>query len=304
VTVLRDGRGALLMTLHAADVSPLLAAGWRPPIPITVPGRDGVTPLHGLMYRPTDFDPARRYPIVNHIYPGPKRGSVASRSFDPLRGEAQALAELGFIVVQIDGMGTPLRSRAFQLATYGRIGDNGLADQVSGMRELARRHPWIDIERVGIFGHSAGGYAAAMALLRYPDFFKVGVASAGNHDNRSYADAWASKWQGPTVDDVRAADAFAAQASASHAAGLRGRLLLAHGTMDDNVLPNHTLLLAEALIRHNKDFDLVLVPDAGHGMSGDPYVMRRRWDYFVRHLLGAEPPRDYDVAARSRAPRP
>lgn len=295
VSVLRDAEGRIVRTLERADISRLVAAGWKPPIPFTVKARDGVTDLYGLMYRPTNFDPARKYPIINHIYPGPQTGSVGSRSFAPSRGDAQALAELGFVVVEIDGMGTPWRSKKFHEAYYGDMGDNTLPDQVAGMKELAQRHPWIDIERAGIYGHSGGGYAAAGAMFRYPDFFKVGVSQAGNHDNRCYEDDWGEKWQGLLRRNPDGTDNYESQANQNFAKNLKGKLLLAHGTMDSNVPPYNTLLVVDALIKANKDFDLLLLPNRGHGFGNEPYMVRRRWDYFVRHLLGAEPPAGYEL---------
>ena len=196
VAVLRDDTGKLAAQLEKADISKLLAAGWKPPIPITVKARDGQTDLYGLMFQPVNLDRSRKYPIINHIYPGPQTGSVGSRSFSAARGDAQALAELGFVVVEVDGMGTPWRSKKFHEAYYGDMGDNTLPDQVAAMKQLAARYPWIDIDRAGIYGHSGGGYATADAMFRYPDFFKVGISEAGNHDNREYEDDWAEKWQG------------------------------------------------------------------------------------------------------------
>src|SRR5258705_1384861 len=184
VSVVRDLNGKLLVTLETADGTGLRATGWKPPRPVTVKARDGKTDLYGLLYAPTNLDRTKKYPIVNHIYPGPQTGSVGGRSFSPSRGDAQSLAELGFIVVEIDGMGTPWRSKSFHDAYYGRMGDNTLPDQVAGMKELAGRYPWIDINRAGIYGHSGGGFAAADAMFRYPDFFHVGISEAGNHDNR------------------------------------------------------------------------------------------------------------------------
>jgi dipeptidyl aminopeptidase/acylaminoacyl peptidase len=304
VTVLRDARGRNVMDLERADISRLVATGWTPPIPFTVKARDGRTDLYGLMYRPTAFDSTRRYPIVNHIYPGPQTGSVGSRSFIASRGDTRALAELGFIVVQIDAMGTPMRSKSFHAAYYGDMGDNGLPDQVAGMRQLAERYPWIDVTRAGIYGHSGGGYAAAGAILRYPDFFKVAVSQAGNHDNRNYEDDWGEKWQGLLARNADGTTTYDNQATQLVAGNLKGKLLIAHGTMDDNVPPNNTLVLVDALIAANKDFDLILFPNRRHGFGNEPYMMRRRWDYFVRHLLGAEPPADYRLQAAGPPQRP
>jgi dipeptidyl aminopeptidase/acylaminoacyl peptidase len=294
VSVLRDAEGRLIVQLEHADIAKLLAAGWKPPQPITVKARDGMTDLYGLMYRPTRLVPGRKYPIVNHIYPGPQTGSVGSRTFSVARGDAQALAELGFVVVEIDGMGTPWRSKKFHEAYYGDMADNTLPDQIAGMKELARRYPWIDITRVGIYGHSGGGYAAAAAMFHHPEFFKVGIAESGNHDNRVYEDDWAEKWIGLLENRGDDFTNYDSQANQNFVQGLKGKLLLAHGTMDSNVPPNNTLLVVEALIKANKDFDLLMIPNAGHGY-GDAanYMTRRRWDYFVRNLLGVDPPAEY-----------
>jgi dipeptidyl aminopeptidase/acylaminoacyl peptidase len=219
---------------------------------------------------------------------------VFGRSFAAARGDAQALAELGFIVAMIDGMGNPQPSKSFHDAYYGNMGDNTLPDQVGGMQQLARRSPWIDIERAGIWGHSGGGYAAADAMFRYPDFFKVGISEAGNHDNREYEDDWGERYQGllrKSGDGTNYDD----QANQDIAKNLKGHLLLAHGTMDDNVPPYNTLLVVNELIKANKDFDLLLLPNRHHGFGNEPYMVRRRWDYFVRYLMGAEPPKEYEL---------
>jgi dipeptidyl aminopeptidase/acylaminoacyl peptidase len=297
VSLLRDPQGKTVMTLETADVSRLVATGWKPPIPITVKARDGKTDLYGLLFRPTSFDSTRKYPIINRIYPGPQTGSVGSRSFSPARSDAQAIAELGFVVVSIDAMGTPMRSRSFHAAYYGDMGDNGLPDQVAGMKELGARYSWIDLDRAGIYGHSGGGYAAAGAMFRYPDFFKVGVSQAGNHDNAAYEDDWAEKWQGLLVKNADGTTSYDNQANQLVAKNLKGKLLLAHGTMDNNVPPYGTMQVVDALIKANKDFDLLLLPNRTHGFGTEPYMVRRRWDYFVRYLLGAEPPKDYQMGS-------
>ena len=300
VTVLRDADGELLAQLEEADVSRLVESGWQPPTPITMKARDGETDIYGMMFSPTWMDSAAKYPVVDYIYPGPQSGSVRGRSFVPARGDHQALAELGFVVVAIDGMGTPGRSKSFHDAYYGRMGDNTLPDQIAGIRQLAERYPWIDAERVGIWGHSGGGLAAAAAMFRHPDFFDVGIAESGNHDNRNYEDDWGERYQGLLVPDSGGeGDNYTDEANQTHAAGLEGKLLLIHGGMDSNVPPSNTYLVVEALIEENKDFDLLIIPNAGHGYGrASNYVMRRRWDYFVRHLLGAEPPRQYEIGAR------
>jgi dipeptidyl aminopeptidase/acylaminoacyl peptidase len=267
-----------------------MASDWKPPIPFTTKARDGVTDLHGLMYTPTDLDPTRKYPVVNYLYPGPQSGSVGSRSFSPSRRDHQALAELGFIVVEVDAMGTPGRSKAFHDAYFGNMGDNGLPDQITTIQQLASRHEYMDLDRVGIWGHSGGGFASTSGILRHPDFYKVAVSQAGNHDNRNYEDDWAEKWQGLLEEYDDGTTNYDNQANQLVAGNLQGKLLLAHGTMDNNVPPSNTMLVVDALIEANKDFDLILLPNRRHGFGNEPYMMRRRWDYFVTHLLGATPP--------------
>jgi dipeptidyl-peptidase-4 len=297
ISLVRDETGKLSSPLEKADISKLLATGWKPPMPIMMKARDGQTDIYGLMFRPVNFDPSKKYPIINHIYPGPQTGSVGSRNFSAARGDCQSLAELGFVVVEIDGMGTPWRSKKFHEAYFGNLGDNTLPDQVAGMKELAKKYPWIDIDRAGIYGHSGGGYATADAMFRYPDFFKVGISEAGNHDNREYEDDWAEKWQGLLTKNPDGTTNYDNQANQLVAKNLKGHLLLAHGTMDTNVPPYNTLLVVNELIKANKDFDLLLLPNRNHGFGNEPYMIRRRWDYFVRYLLGGEPPVGYELHA-------
>jgi dipeptidyl-peptidase 4 len=293
--VRRIGQNGDPVELARLDITRLTAAGWKPPTPITVKARDGMTDLYGLMWTPTTLDSTRTYPIVNYIYPGPWGSSVPTRTFQPSLGDFQALAELGFVVVAIDNMGTEGRSKAFHDAYYGNMGDNGLADQVAGMRELARRYRFIDVDRAGIWGHSGGGFAAAGAMFRYPDFFKVGISESGNHDNRNYEDDWGERFQGQLRRSSQG-DNYDPQANQLLAGNLKGKLLLAHGGMDDNVPPSNTYLVVDALIKANKDFDLIIFPNQSHGYGEDEdYMMRRRWDYFVKYLLGAEPPKEYKV---------
>ncbi len=292
---LRDGDGRFLMMIEKADISRLTATGWKPPMPITMKAHDGKTDIYGLMFRPTTFDPAKKYPIVNNVYPGPQTGSTGGRAFTPARGDRQALAELGFIVVTIDGMGTPGRSKAFQDAYYGAMGrDNTIPDQMAGMKELAAKYPWIDLDRAGIWGHSGGGFATTTAMFRWPDFFKAGIAESGNHDQRLNEDDWGERYQGLVVRNPNGTDNYQAEANQEFAANLKGHLLLAHGTMDTNVPPYQTMLIADALIKANKDFDLLMLPNQNHGYgTASPYMMRRRWDYFVKWLMGVEPPKEY-----------
>jgi dipeptidyl-peptidase-4 len=296
VAVLRDAAGKLAMELEKADISRLTAAGWKPPASIVVKARDGETDLYGLMYTPTKLDTNRKYPIVNRVYPGPQTGSVGSRSFSPARGDSQALAELGFVVVEIDGLGTPWRSKKFHEAYYGNMADNTIPDQVAGMKQLAAQHGYIDIDRAGIWGHSGGGYATASAMFMFPDFFKAGISESGNHDNRVYEDDWAEKWTGLLQKNPDGTSTYDSQATQNLAKNLKGKLLLAHGTMDSNVPPNNTLLVVDALIKANKDFELLMIPNAAHGYgAAGNYMTRRRWDFFVRNLLGAEPPKEYQM---------
>jgi len=294
VSVLRDKEGKKLLTLEEADISALEEAGWVPPVPIIVKARDGETGLYGLLYKPSNFNPDNKYPIINYIYPGPQSGSVRGRSFSAARRDKQALANLGFIVVAIDAMGTPMRSKSFHAAYYGNMGDNGLPDQIAGMKQLAERYPWIDLERAGIYGHSGGGFASTDAILRYPDFFKVAVSGAGNHDNRNYEDDWGEKWQGLLETYPDGSTNYDNQANQLLAENLKGKLLLTHGTMDTNVPVYNTLLVADKLIEANKDFDMILFPNRGHGFANEAYMLRKRWDYFVKHLMGAEPPKEYE----------
>ena len=298
-TVLRDDAGRLVMTLETADITKLLATGWKAPIVFNVKAADGATDIYGQLFRPTNFDSTKKYPIINVAYPGPQAGSVGTRAFAAAHGDKQALAELGFVVVSIDGRGSgPGRSKSFHDAYYGAMGrDNTLPDQVAGMQNLAKRYAWIDIDRAAMWGHSGGGFITADAMFRYPDFFKVGIAESGNHDQRNYEDDWGERYQGLLARVPNGGpDSYAVEANQSLAKNLRGHLLLAHGTMDNNVPPDNTMLVVDALIRANKDFDLLMIPNATHGYgSASNYMMRRRWDYFVRWLLDAEPPKDYQI---------
>jgi dipeptidyl-peptidase-4 len=295
VTVLRaapDGR--VIRKLEEADVSKLADAGWKPAKVFTVKARDGATDLHGVMYLPANLDTTKKYPIISHIYPGPQVGSVGAWSFKG-GGETFSLAELGFVVIQLDHMGTPLRSKAFHDNYYGNFGDNGLPDHITAIKQLATTHKFIDLDKVGIFGHSGGGFASTDAILKYPEFFKVAVSGAGNHDNRSYNIYWAEKYQGLMKrDTARRTDNFTESANKTMAKNLQGHLLLMHGDMDDNVHPAMTIQLVDELIKANKTFDLILAPNRNHGLN-EPYFIRRRWDYFVQHLLGQTPPWNYEI---------
>jgi dipeptidyl aminopeptidase/acylaminoacyl peptidase len=295
VSALRSSDGKVVANLEKTDISRLTASGWKPPTPFSVKARDGQTDIYGVMYTPTNLDSKKKYPIINNIYPGPQGGSVATWGFAPAVGDSQALAELGFVVVQIEGTCNPLRSKKFHDACYGNMADNTLEDQITGMKQLAQKYPFIDLERVGVWGHSGGGFATAAAMFQYPDFFKVGISESGNHDNLNYEDDWGERYVGLMVGDN-----YAKQANQMYAKNLKGKLLLAHGGMDDNVPPYNTYLVVDALIKANKDFDLLIIPNARHGYaSASYYMMRRRWDYFVKNLLGAEPPKEYELKPKT-----
>jgi dipeptidyl aminopeptidase/acylaminoacyl peptidase len=291
VTALRDVNGKLLLELERADVSKLKAKGWQPPTPVKLMAHDGKTDIYGLVFTPTNMDRTKKYPVVNYIYPGPQGGSVGSWSFAASRGDHQALAELGFIVVLIEGTSNPFRSKSFHDMSYGNMAENTLPDQIGGIRQLAAQYP-IDTTRVGIWGHSGGGFATATAMFRYPDFYKVGISESGNHDNRNYEDDWGERYNG-LAENAN----YEAQANQNYAKNLKGKLMLAHGLMDNNVPPYNTLLIVEALQKANKDFDLIVFPNSAHGFGPySPYMMRRRWDYFVRNLRGLEPPKEFDLS--------
>ncbi|MEO8737870.1 MAG: DPP IV N-terminal domain-containing protein [Edaphobacter sp.] len=295
-TVIRNSDGKLVLEVAKQDITKLVASGWKPLTPFTVKARGGKTDLYGFMFKPTNFDAAKKYPIVNHVYPGPQTGSCGGRSFVAARTDMQSLAELGFVVMCIDGMGTPWRSKAFHDFYYGNLGDDTVPDQIAGMKELAVRYPFIDIERAGIYGHSGGGNATVSAMFHDPDFFKVGIAESGNHDNRDYEDDWAEKWAGLEVKHADGTSNYDSQANQSYAKNLKGHLLLVHGTMDNNVPMNNTLLVVDALIKAKKDFDLLLIPNVAHSYGeATQYMTRRRWDYFVRNLAGDVPPHEYEM---------
>lgn len=296
VAMLRNKQGKFIQTLEKSDITKLKAIGWQAPEQIKVRSANGKWDLYGLMFTPTNLDKSKKYPIVNYVYPGPQGGGVGSRSFSPARRDHQALAELGFVVVVIDGTCNPGRSKEFHDVCYGDISGNTLEDQMSGIRQLAEKYPYLDTERVGIWGHSGGGFATAAAMFRYPEFYKVGISESGNHDNRNYEDDWGERYIGLLVKDSTGNDNYRAQANQNYAENLQGKLLLAHGGLDDNVPPYNTYLVVDALIDANKDFDLIIFPNARHSFGEDSYyMMRRRWDYFVEHLKGATPPENFKI---------
>lgn len=300
--IVRDNKGATLMELGKEDISRLTATGWKPPVRFKVKARDGKTDLYGYMWKPTNFNAATKYPVIDEIYPGPQDAvcSLIGHSFHPAAGDMQALADLGFVAICIDGMGNPHRSKSFHDAHASRpedMGDDTIPDQVSGLKDLATQYPFVDVTRVGIWGHSGGGNATASAMFHFPDFFKVGWSESGNHDNRDYEDDWDERWAGLEVIGPDGKSNYDAHANQNYAKNLKGKLMLVHGTMDDNVPPSNTLLVADALMKANKDFDLLMVPNAHHGYPGEQaqYVTRRRWDYFVKNLAGGTPPVEYQM---------
>jgi dipeptidyl aminopeptidase/acylaminoacyl peptidase len=296
VVVLRDGAtGKVIMPLEKADISKLVATGWKPPVPVKMVAHDGKTAIYGLMFAPTHMVPGQKYPIINNIYPGPQSGSTGARTFSAARGDRQALAELGFVLVTIDGMGTPGRSKSFEDAYYGAMGrDNTIPDQITGMKQLAQKYSFIDIDKAGIWGHSGGGFGTTSAMFRYPDFFKVGIAESGNHDQRLYEDDWGERYQGlltKGADGTDGSSNYDAEANQNFAKNLKGHLLLAHGSVDNNVPSAETMVVVDALIKANKEFDMVIIPNVPHGYgAASDWMMRKRWDYFVRWLAGATPP--------------
>jgi dipeptidyl-peptidase-4 len=288
VSRVRDWSGRVLVELERADITKLTAIGWAPPERFRVTAADGVTDVYGVLYRPRGFDPAQRYPVVDTLYPGPNVTRVEP-SFDPggMGIDAEPIAALGFVVVAIDGRGTPGRNKAFHDASYGHLADAGcLADHVAALRQLAATRPWMDLDRVGAFGHSGGGFAAARAMLDFPDVYRVGVALSGSHDARYFNPGFVEAYDGA---DNR--EAWARASNVDIADRLQGKLLLVHGEMDDQVHPDHTLRLAAALVAADKDFELLIVPGAEHLFIDTlHYVRKRAWDFLVRELMGEQPP--------------
>jgi dipeptidyl aminopeptidase/acylaminoacyl peptidase len=305
VMELRRADGRLVAEIARGDITALRAAGWRPPEPFVAKGRDGVTDIWGLVVRPRDYDPARRYPVIENIYAGPHDAFVP-KTFWPFGYHSggdkaigmQALADLGFIVVQIDGMGTAHRGKAFHDVAWKNLGDSGFPDRIAWHRALAAVDPAYDITRVGIYGASAGGQSTLGALLFHPGFYKVGVAWNGCYDNRMDKISWTEQWMGLPEGE---GDHYARASGVDNAHRLQGELLLILGEQDDNVDPASTMQVADALIRAGKDFELLAIPGGGHtvGRSSGPidYAHRRQADVFVRHLLGAAPPRWNRAAA-------
>jgi dipeptidyl aminopeptidase/acylaminoacyl peptidase len=288
-SVLRSTSGeAQVLRLEETDASALLKTGWKFPEPFKGKAADGKTDIYGLIWRPSNFDPSRKYPVVEQIYTGPQSFFVP-KTFAAYRASEQSVAELGFIVVMVDGRGTTGRSREFRNFSYRNLGGE-TDDHVALIRQMADRYPYMDIARVGVYGTSAGGYDAAHAMLAHPEFYKVGVSISGNQDHRLDKAWWTELYQGYPVGD-----SYAAQSNVTLAGKLEGHLLLVHGDVDDNVHPAETMRLVDALIHANKNFDMLFVPNMSHGEGGNLYLVRRRWDYFVRYLLGVTPPENFQI---------
>jgi dipeptidyl-peptidase 4 len=278
----RSSDGARVLELERADATALLAAGWTVPEPFVAKGRDGVTDIYGVIIKPSNFDPTKSYPVLEEIYAGPQ-GAFVPKEFGRLNRH-HSLAELGFVVVQVDGMGTNHRGKKFHDVCWKDLADSGLPDHIAWLKAAAVTRPWMDLTRVGIYGGSAGGQSSTRALLAHPEFYKVAVSDCGCHDNRMDKLWWNEQWLGWPVDD-----SYRRSSNVEDAGKLKGKLLLTVGELDTNVDPASTLQVAAALVRADKEFELLIVPSANHGAGESPYASRRRMDFFVRHLLGREP---------------
>lgn len=284
VTVLRSAAdGKVIATLETADITSLKAEGWQAPEVFVAPGRDGKTDMWGLIRRPSHFDPTKKYPVIEYIYSGPGDQYVP-KSFTPWMWGIDELAELGFIVVQLDAMTTSFRSLEFEQVCYKNLKDAGFPDRIEWIKAAARKYPYMDIGRVGIYGCSAGGQEALGALLFHPEFYKAAYAACGCHDNRMDKIWWNEQWMGYPVDS-----SYVACSNVENAKNLQGKLMLVVGEMDDNVDPSSTYQVVNALQKANKDFEFILLPGAHHTM-GEAYGDHKRYDFFVRNLLGVEPP--------------
>jgi dipeptidyl-peptidase-4 len=284
VSVVRDLNGNIIMNLEKGDIKTITDIGWKPPERFSVKALDGKTDLYGLIFKPTNFNSSQKYPVVETVYPGPYNIVTAKSFADDLSWvnkifwRAQAVAELGLIVVTMDGPGTAYRSKEFHDASYGHLGDvGGLADHVNGLKQLALDRPYMDLNRVGMFGHSAGGLMTAQALLTYPEFYKAGVASSGDYDSRFYGAYWGEKYEGLESN-------YTEQITALKAGRLKGKLLLISGDVDDNVNPCMTMQLVGAFVRADKPFDLLVMPNKNHDLSYEPYYLHRLFGYLLENL--------------------
>ena len=288
-TVLRSSRsGKILTELTTADVSDAQSKGWQSPEIFQLTAKDKKTTIYGALWKPTNFDSTKSYPIIDATYTGPHT-QVFPKSFDHSFSN-QSLAEFGFIVMNVDGLGTSGRSKEFHDHSYKNMGNN-LEDHVLAIKHLGQKYSWINTDKVGIFGHSAGGYDTGRAMLAFPDVYKVGVASSGDHDFRMEKAWWPEMYQGWPVDET-----YEEVSNITNAKNLKGKLLLVHGGIDDNVNPSATFKLAEALVNADKEFDLLIFPSQRHGYVGKSrnYFIKKRWNYFVKHLLNAKPVWDFN----------
>lgn len=284
IAVLRDAKnGKIRMQLDKADISALLANGWKAPEVFSAKGRDGKTDMWGVIYRPSNFDPSKKYPVIEYIYSGPGDQYVP-KTFSSYNWWMTSLAELGFIVVQVDGMTTSFCSKEFEEVCYKNLKDAGLPDHIAWIKAAAQKYPYMDIDRVGIFGCSAGGQESTGAVLFHPEFYKAAYSACGCHDNRMDKIWWNELWMGYPVDE-----SYSACSNVDNAHLLSRPLMLVVGELDDNVDPASTMQVANALIKANKDFELVVIPGAHHTM-GEDFGEHKRYDFFVRHLMGVTPP--------------
>lgn len=286
---LEDGR--IIYRLESASLDPLFAAGWNFPEPFKVKARDGITDIYGLIFYPSDFDSTKTYPVLDATYSGPQAVRTPKTFSSGYNNYDVSMAELGFIVITIDGLGSAWRSKKFHDFSYKNLGDIGAEDHISGMKQLAETRPWMDLNRVGIYGHSAGGYDAVHAILVHPEFYKVAVSSSGNHDHRIAKAWWPEQYMGLPGKH------YDEQSNFNLAGNLQGKLLLVHGDMDNNVNTASSLRMAAKLIGYNKDFELLIIPNRDHGLADHPYFIRKRWDWFVKNLLGEEPPKEYEITS-------
>jgi dipeptidyl aminopeptidase/acylaminoacyl peptidase len=282
--VLRDAStGKVIKELERADISALIAAGWQAPEIFTAPGRDGKTMMWGIIQRPSNFDPNKTYPIIEYIYSGPGDAYVP-KSFTPYNWTTTSLSELGFIVVQLDAMGTSFRTKEFEEVCYKNLKDAGFPDRMAWIKAAARKYPYMDIDRVGIYGCSAGGQESTAAVLQYPEFYKAAYSACGCHDNRMDKIWWNEQWMSYPIDE-----SYVECSNTEMASKLSRPLMLVVGEMDDNVDPASTMQLANALINAGKDFELIVLPGERHTMGG-AFGEHKRYDFFVKNLMHKFPP--------------
>jgi dipeptidyl aminopeptidase/acylaminoacyl peptidase len=299
VTMLKHTENLSGKRLIEADISSLVKLGWTDPEYFSDLAADNKTIIYGAIFKPSFFDKNKKYPVLDFIYPGPQSLGLRDHSFGHESfGQVNSIVELGFVIVIIEGRGTSERSKPFHDYSYGQLEDNGsIEDHIHVIKNISKSRSYMDIEKVGMYGHSGGGYSTANALLKYSDFYTVGVASSGNYDNLEYNSRWGEKYQGKVSDEI-----YSNQATRNYVSELKGKLLLIHGDMDDNVYMYHTLRLAHELIQNNKDFDMLIIPEIEHSpvnsetsLKSWKYFWRKRWDYFVQHLLNENPPANFEL---------